>query len=224
MLQRGTAPGVILALSLVVAACGGSGEETTGDEATPAPVSTQAASETPRVAPTAEEAADDDAPATSAPADEAADDEAPAAPAPAGEAADDEGAADEAAATPEPTQAASDAADEADSGAAIDVAAYLSDRTMHVWDLYNTHDPDLLKELYAPSYWAEQEDAVRDNMRPFRTFGIQIRGEETAPPTEIAPGKWEVRHTGHFPLGTIAMIFIWEEFDGEWLLTYAEDQ
>ncbi len=223
MLQRGTALGVILALSLVLAACGGSDDEATGDEASPAPASTQAATVTPRVEPTAEEA-DDEASPTPAPADEGADDEAPATPAPADEAADDDVADDEAAATPEPTAAASDAAGEADSGTAIDVAAYLSERTMHLWDVYNTHDPDLLKELYAPEYWAEQEDAVRDNMRPFRTFGISIRGEETSPPTEIAPGKWEVRHTGHFPLGTIAMIFIWEEFDGEWLLTYAEDQ
>lgn len=224
MLQRGTALGVILALSLTLAACGGSGEEATGDEVTPAPASTQVATATPRAEPTAEEAADDEAPATPAPADEAADDKTPATPAPADEATDDEGAGDEAAATPAPTEAASDAAEEADSGSAIDVAAYLSERTMQVWDVYNTHDPDMLKELYAPEYWAEQEDAVRDNMRPFRTFGISIRGEETSPPTEIEPGKWEVRHTGHFPLGTIAMIFIWEEFDGEWLLTYAEDQ
>lgn len=209
MLQRATALGVILALSLALAACGGSGEEATGDEAAPAPASTQPATATPRAEPTAEEAADDETPATPPPADEAA---------------DDEGAEDEAAATPEPTAAASDADGEAVSGAAVDLVAYLSERTMHLWDVYNTHDPDLLKALYAPEYWAEQEDSIRDDMRPFRTFGIQIRGEETSPPTEIAPGKWEVRHAGHFPLGTIAMIFIWEEFDGEWLLTYAEDQ
>ncbi len=219
MLQRGTVPGVLLALSLVLAACGGSGEEPAGDEATPAPASTRAATPAPTVEPTAEDATGEEASPTPAPTDEGADDEAPATPAPADGAADDD-----AAATPEPSEAASDAADEAGSSAAIDIAAYLSERTMHVWDVYNTHDPDLLKDLYEPSYWAEQEDSVRDEMRPFRTFGIQIRGEETSPPTEIAPGKWEVRHTGHFPLGSFAMIFIWEEFDGEWLLTYAEDQ
>ena len=218
MVQRAAALGVIVALTLALAACGGSGEESTGDEAPLAPASTQAATSTPRGEATAEDASDDEAPATPAPADEADDDEPPATPAPADEADDD------AAATPAPTETASDAAEEADSGAAVDIAAYLSERTMLVWDVYNTHDPDQLKDLYAPEYWAEQEDAVRDNMRPFRTFGIQIRGEETSPPTEIEPGRWEVRHTGHFPLGTIAMIFIWEEFDGEWLLTYAEDQ
>ena len=37
-------------------------------------------------------------------------------------------------------------------------------------------------------------------------------------------GKWEVRHTGTFSLASVKMIFIWEEFDGEWLLTYAQDQ
>lgn len=220
MVQRGAALGVIVALTLALAACGGSGDEATGDEAPPAPASTQAATSTPRAEATAEEAADDEAPATPAPDDEPADDDA--APTPTPTPADETD--DDAAATPAPMEEASDAAGEADSGAAVDVAAYLSERTMLVWDVYNTHDPDQLKDLYAPEYWAQQEDAVRDNMRPFRTFGIQIRGEETSPPTEIEPGRWEVRHTGHFPLGTIAMIFIWEEFDGEWLLTYAEDQ
>ena len=35
-------------------------------------------------------------------------------------------------------------------------------------------------------------------------------------------GKWELRHTGS--LASVKMIFIWEEFDGEWLLTDAQDQ
>jgi len=93
---------------------------------------------------------------------------------------------------------------------------------MQMWDVYNTHDPDALKAFYEPGYWAEEEEEVRSNMNPFRTFGIEIRAEETSPPTEIAPGKWETRHTGHFPLGSVKMVFIWEEFEGEWLMTYAE--
>ncbi len=61
-------------------------------------------------------------------------------------------------------------------------------------------------------------------MQPFRTFGITISAEETSPPTEIAPGKWEIRHIGRFPLGSVNMVFIYEEIEGDWLLTYAEDQ
>ena len=72
--------------------------------------------------------------------------------------------------------------------------------------------------------WAEEEAEVRANLRPFRTFGAKIEAEETSPPTEIEPGKWETRHTGSFPFGSVKMIFIWEQFDGEWLLTYAEAQ
>ena len=95
---------------------------------------------------------------------------------------------------------------------------------MYVWEVYNTYDVDALSTLYEASYWAEKEDEVRANMRPFRTFGAKVDAEETSPPTEIAPGQWEVRHTGSFPFGSVKMIFIWQEFDGEWLLTYAEAQ
>ena len=95
---------------------------------------------------------------------------------------------------------------------------------MQLWEVYNTYDADALAAFYEPGYWAEEEDEVRANLRPLRTFGAKIDAEETSPPTEIEPGKWEIRHTGEFGIGSVKMIFIWEEFDGEWLLTYAESQ
>ena len=108
--------------------------------------------------------------------------------------------------------------------APFDVAAHLSAKTMELWDVYNTHDLDALKAFYAEAYWAEKAEEVESEMRPFRTFGINITGEETTAPTEIEPGKWEVWHKASFTLGSLTMLFIYEEFDGEWLLTYAEDQ
>ncbi|MCY4616040.1 MAG: hypothetical protein OXC71_06580 [Chloroflexi bacterium] len=177
-----------MALSLVLAACGGSADEATEDEASATSASTPA--------PAAEATSDAASPTpTSAPA-----------------------AAD----TPEsePTPAGSESDEAAPDPAAL--AEHLRERTMQMWDVYNTHDPDTLKAFYEPGYWAAEEEEVRSNMNPFRTFGIEIRAEETSPPTEIAPGKWEIRHTGHFPLGSVKMVFIWEEFEGEWLMTYAE--
>ncbi len=189
MLLRRTARTAIVALSLILAACGGSGDEATEGEASTTPASTQA------------------------PAAAAADVAATATPAPAATASE----------TPEPDPTpAGGASDEAAPADPAAVAAHLTERTMQMWDVYNTHDPDTLKAFYEPGYWAAEEEEVRSNMNPFRTFGIEIRAEETSPPTEIAPGKWETRHTGHFPLGSVKMVFIWEEFDGEWLLTYAE--
>ena len=91
---------------------------------------------------------------------------------------------------------------------------------MQMWEAYNTHDLDVLKTFYEENYWNEKEEELRSDMRPFKTFGITITAEETSPPTEIAPGKWEIKHTGRF----VNMVFIYEEFGGDWLLTYAEDQ
>ena len=168
MLAMGTAPALVVALSLVLAACDGSAGD--GVAATPAPA--QATPGTPRA---------DPAPAESA----------------------------SAAAAP---------------GERAGIVEHLREKTMQVWEVYNTHDPDALKAFYEEGYWEAQEEEVRSNMEPFRAFGISINAEETSPPTEIAPGTWEVRHTGRFPLGSVKMIFIWEEFEGEWLLTYAESQ
>ena len=136
---------------------------------------------------------------------------------------------------PTPTQAASatpkveptpaeDASGDAASGNTVDVAEHLSEKTMQMWEVYNKHDLDALKAFYEENYWKEQEDEIRSNMQPFKTFGISITGEETSPPTEIAPGKWEIRHIGRFPLGSVDMVLIYEEFEGAWLLTYAESQ
>lgn len=199
MLQRGTALAASLALALALAACGGSAEDTTGDGAAATPAPTPAATATPTEAPTAEPT-----PAstpTSAPA-----------------------ATGTSAAEPTPTEQATEEAASGDQGDQADIVEHLREKTMQLWEVYNTYDADALAAFYEPSYWAEEEDEVRANLRPFRTFGAKIDAEETSPPTEIEPGKWEIRHTGNFGFGSVKMIFIWEQFDGEWLLTYAKDQ
>ena len=172
MLPKGAAPAVVVALSVVLAGCGGSAEEAPagGDAATPAPA--QATTQAPR-------------------------------------------------AEPSPAESASGVA--AARGQA-EIVEHLREKTMQVWEVYNTHDPDALKAFYEEGYWQAQEEEVRSNMEPFRAFGVSINAEETSPPMEIAPGRWEIRHTGRFPLGSVKMVFIWEEFEGEWLLTYAESE
>ena len=94
---------------------------------------------------------------------------------------------------------------------------------MRLWEVYNTHDADALEVFYEENYWKEQEEEIRSNMESFRNFGMAINAQEMTPPTEIAPGKWETEHSGRFSGGSVHMVFIYEQFDGEWLLTYAED-
>lgn len=170
MLPRRTAPAVLVAFALVLAACGGSAEDAAGDGAAAGPAT---------------------------------------APAPA--------------ATPGPDPAGSGSGEDA-SGGSVDLVEHLREKTMRMWEAYNTHDPDALEAFYEAGYWLEEEEEIRSNMQPFRAFGVGIEAEETSPPTEIAPGRWEIRHTGRFPLGSVKMIFIWEEFEGEWLLTHAEPE
>ena len=210
MLQRGTALVVILvALSLALAACGGSGEEAGdgGPAATPAP--TQAPAATPTAQPTpADEATDDDEAST---ADEAASGD---------EASPTPEATQAATATPQPEATATAAASEESTPPPVDVVEQVRARTEAMWEVYNSHDADALAAFYEPGFWEQDEEEVRANMRPFRTFGVTIRAEETSPPTEIAPGQWEIRQTGHFPLGSIKLVFVWQEFDGVWLLIH----
>ena len=172
MLHRGMALAVILALSLVLAACGGSAEEPTDDGVPETPVPAPTVPDTSQVEPT---------PVASEPEESASDD-------------------------------------------TIDVAEHLREKTMQMWEVYNKHDLDALEAFYEENYWKDQEEELRSNMRPFRTFGIKITAEETSPPTEIAPGKWEIKHIGRFTMGSVNMVFIYEQFEGDWLLTYAEDE
>ena len=113
---------------------------------------------------------------------------------------------------------------DAASDAPEDTAAYISRRAMDLWDVYNTYDLEALMTFYEANYWAEREEEIRKNIEPFKLFGASISAEETESPTEIEPGKWRVRHLGSFTLGSVDMVFIYEQFDGEWLLTYAESQ
>ena len=104
-----------------------------------------------------------------------------------------------------------------------EIVEHLRQKTMRLWEVYNTHDADALEVFYEETYWKEQEEDIRSNMESFRNFGMTIDAEEMTPPTEVAPGKWETEHTGRFSGGSVHMVFIYEQFDGEWLLTYAED-
>lgn len=197
MVRRLIALAFILALSLVSAACGGSDDGSTGSAATePAAPSAPAAASTPAEAP-AQPVASPSAAAASEPE-------------PASESA--------------PVETPAPASGSASSDPPVDIAAYLSQRTMDFWDAYNTHDLDKLKVFYTEDYWNQQRESIESNMQPFKLFGASITGEETEAPTVIEPGKWRIRHLGKFTLGSVNMLFIYEEFDGEWLLTYAEAQ
>ena len=109
--------------------------------------------------------------------------------------------------TVEPTSASDDP---------TDLAEHLRQKTAQMWDVYNSYDLDGLRAFYEESYWEEEEE-LRSNMQPFEA-------EETSPPTEIEPGKWEIRQTARFAGGSVKMVFIYVEFDGQWPFTYAEAQ
>ena len=192
MLQKATALAVILALSLVLVACGETGQESTSDNAPETPTPTQAPTATPQIEPTPTQAP------TATPQIEPTPTQAPTA-------------------TPL-TEPASPSIDP------IDIPEHLREKTTQFWEAYNKYDLDALKTFYEENYWNEQEEEVQSNMQPFKNFGMKIAAEETSPPTEIAPGKWEIRQTASFSVGSIKMLFIYEEFDEDWLLTYAEAQ
>ena len=103
-----------------------------------------------------------------------------------------------------------------------ELAAYLSERTMYLWEVYNTYVLEDLRQFYAPSYWTTERQDLERNMAPFKDRGTVFEAEETSPPREIEPGKWEIKHTARFGGSSVKMKFIYEQFDGEWLLTYAE--
>lgn len=174
MLKRRTALAVILALSLVLAACGGSSNEDSSVREAQTPASTQPSTEMPQ-----------------------------------------------AEATPAGNEAGGDVAD---TGGAVDMAEHLRGKTMRMWEVYNSHVPEDLEQFYSADYWEEEKDVVRINMQPFKNMGLQFTAEETSPPTEIEPGKWEYRQTARFQGGLVNMVFIYEQFDGEWLLTFAKAQ
>ncbi len=129
--------------------------------------------------------------------------------------------------TPAPAQPATaapaqGATVQASSDESVDLVEHLRGKTFHLWEVYNTHDPDALAIFYSDDYWLEEKEEIRSNMQPFKSQGLLFTSEETSAPMEISPGKWETKHTARFPGGLVNMVFIYEEFDGEWLLTFAK--
>lgn len=192
---------VTLVLSVVLAACGGDAEEALDGAVVETPVSVQTVPDTTQVEPeTAEAIETAEAVETTEPVETA-----------------------EAVETAEVGETTEPASGEAVSGDP-EIVEHLRQKTMQLWEVYNTHDADALEVFYEETYWKEQEEEIRSNMESFRNFGMAIDAQEMTPPTEVAPGKWETEHIGRFSGGSVHMVFIYEQFDGEWLLTYAEDQ
>ena len=67
-------------------------------------------------------------------------------------------------------------------------------------------------------------EEIRENMQPFKNLGLTFAAEETSAPMEIAPGKWETKHTARFDGGLVNMVFVYEQFGEDWLLTYAKPE
>ena len=195
VLQRGTVLIVILVLSLVLAACSEADQDVTGDKAPETPKPTQAPTATPQIEPTPPQAP------TATPQIDPTPTQVPTA-----------------TPQPEPTPG------EVPSSDSADISELLREKTTLFWEAYNSYELDALKTFYEENYWNEQEAEIQSNMQPFKSFGMKITAEETSPPTEIAPGKWEIRQTASFSVGSITMVFVYEDFEGAWLLTYAEDQ
>lgn len=133
----------------------------------------------------------------------------------------EEAVTDDLAATPTPAVEASAEAAAASSDAS-ELVAHLREKSIRLWEVYNTYDLEALKAFYSESYWQEREEQTRLEMQPFQNRGLKITPEETSPPTEIAQGTWETKYKASFPGGSVNIVFIYEQFDGEWLLTHLE--
>ena len=127
-------------------------------------------------------------------------------------------------ADPTPAESASPGEAAAASADSADLAVHIREKTMRLWDVYNTHEPDALKVFYSDDYWAEEVEEIRQNMQPFKNLGLTFTAEETSEPMEVEPGKWETRHTARFDGGEVRMVFIYEQFGEDWLLTYAKPE
>lgn len=126
---------------------------------------------------------------------------------------------------PDPTPAESASPEAASSSDdAGDLVVHLREKTMRLWDVYNTHEPDALQVFYSDDYWVEEVEEIHQNMQPFKNLGLTFTSEETSPPMEIEPGKWETKHTARFEGGEVRMVFIYEQFGEDWLLTYAKPE
>lgn len=102
------------------------------------------------------------------------------------------------------------------------LAEHLRHKTAELWLVYNGHDVDGLRVFYEESYFESEEAELRRNMEFFESGKLVITAEETSPPTEIEPGRWQIKQKASWDGGSVNMNFIYEQIDGEWLLTYAE--
>ena len=117
--------------------------------------------------------------------------------------------------TPSPTPIPASTSDSAGDVAAIRqmVAKY--------WEAFNEYDVDLAVTMLEPSYRAQEEELIRDDIGWMKLFRVTLDVSEKTPPTINDDGDYETYLSIKTPIDTRTVLMVFGHIKGQWWIVYS---
>jgi hypothetical protein len=92
------------------------------------------------------------------------------------------------------------------------------------WEAFNNYQPDEVLALLEPGYRAERDETIRSEIDRVKTFGVTLGASEESPPHLTAVDEGEMLIALKEPLGTRSIAMRFARIEGQWMITFAEEQ
>jgi hypothetical protein len=92
------------------------------------------------------------------------------------------------------------------------------------WDAFNNYEPDEVLALLEPGYRAERDETIRSEIDRVKMFGVKLGASEGSPPELFAADEGEMLIALKEPLSTRSIAMGFARIEGEWMITFAEEE
>ena len=124
-------------------------------------------------------------------------------------------------------QESSDAAAVSSNGAAVaddtvEVTA-LRELAFQYWGAFNEYDVDSVLAFLEPTYRAQREEQIREDIASLEQFSVELGVTEHLPPHEADSGQWEMYLVMETPVDIRRLRMEYLKYGDRWWITYAEE-
>ena len=124
-------------------------------------------------------------------------------------------------------QESSDAAAVSSNGAAVaddtvEVTA-LRELAFQYWDAFNEYDVDSVLAFLEPTYRAQREEPIREDIARLEQFSVELGVTEHIPPHLAESGQWEMHLVMEVPIDIRRLRTEYLKDDDLWWITHVEE-
>ena len=99
----------------------------------------------------------------------------------------------------------------------------LRELAFQYWDAFNEYDVDSVLAFLEPTYRAQREEQIREDIASLEQFSVELGVTEHLPPHEADSGQWEMYLVMETPVDIRRLRMEYLKYGDRWWITYAEE-